>query len=257
MTEVPEYLFERSRQRRIALGLLEDDGSGAAVAASSADSGDGQVSSGPSSADVIAAAKADAKLEQVTDIHIEPHWVTAAKSRTKIPMWVLPIMFFLPLWGFVYVKMTEPPPEPVTAITEGAATYAAQCASCHGGDGAGSEGGGVGRPLYNGEVLLTFPKLDADLILWLTVGSEGIGIGNPYGATDRPGGVHISGETGANMPGFGGTLSDYKIYSVARYIREVLSGESISDEEIEIRDAEWEELGGGKDVSGGHGGGGH
>tara|TARA_B100001996_G_scaffold299823_1_gene240285 strand:+ start:443 stop:1219 length:777 start_codon:yes stop_codon:yes gene_type:complete len=258
VTEVPEYLFERSRQRRIALGLLEDDGSGSTVVSDSADGDGSQVTSGPSNADVIAAAKADAKLEQITDTDVDPQWVIAANTRTKIPMWVLPVMFFLPLWAFVYVKMTEPPPEPVTAISEGAATYAAQCASCHGGDGAGSDGGGVGRPLYNGEVLLTFPKLDADLILWLTVGSEGIGIGNPYGATDRPGGAHISGETGANMPGFGGTLSEYKIYSVARYIREVLSGESISDEEIAIRDAEWEEFGGGKDAGGGHGGhGGH
>ena len=64
VTEVPEYLFERSRQRRIALGLLEDDGSGGGASVDSSDSG-GQASSGPSSADVIAAAKADAKLEQV------------------------------------------------------------------------------------------------------------------------------------------------------------------------------------------------
>ena len=59
MTEVPEYLFERSRQRRVALGLLEDDGSGGAAASEPGD-GAGQASSGPSSADVIAAAKADA-----------------------------------------------------------------------------------------------------------------------------------------------------------------------------------------------------
>ncbi|MDP7068588.1 MAG: hypothetical protein QF637_13305, partial [Acidimicrobiales bacterium] len=103
----------------------------------------------------------------------------------------------------------------------------------------------------------TFPKLDADMILWLTVGSEGIGIGNPYGATDRPGGAHISGATGANMPGFGGSLTEYKVYSVARYIREVVSGEELSDEEVATRDAEWEELGGGKDTGGGDHGGGH
>jgi len=257
VTEVPEYLFERSRQRRIDLGLLDDDGSGGAPAASGASEGAALASSGPSSADVIAAAKADAKLEIQTESGIEPVWVSAARSRTRIPMWALPVMFFLPLWAFVYVKLTEPPPEPVTAITEGAATYAARCASCHGGAGAGSEGGGVGRPLYNGEVLLTFPKLGTDMLYWLEVGSEGVGIGNAYGATDRPGGAHISGETGANMPGFGGPLSEYKIYSVARYIREVLSEEQISDGEIAARDAEWEDLGGGKDLGGGGHGGGH
>ena len=64
MTEVPEYLLERSRQRRIDLGLLEDDGSGGG-GASGAPAGEALASSGPSSADVIAAAKADAKLERV------------------------------------------------------------------------------------------------------------------------------------------------------------------------------------------------
>ena len=255
MTEVPEYLLERSRQRRIDLGLLEDDGIGGAAAATGTPDSATLASSGPSTADVIAAAKADAKLELQAEPGIEPLWVSAARSRTRIPMWALPVMFFLPLWAFVYVKLTEPPPEPVTAITEGAATYAARCASCHGGAGAGSEGGGVGRPLYNGEVLLTFPRLETDMLHWLEVGSEGIGIGNSYGATDRPEGAHISGETGANMPGFGGTLSEYKIYSVARYIREMLSGEQVSDEEVAARDAKWEALGGGKDVGGGgHGG---
>ncbi len=255
MTEVPEYLLERSRQRRIDLGLLEDDGSGGAAAPTGTPDSATLANSGPSNADVIAAAKADAKLELQAEPGIEPLWVSAARSRTRIPMWALPVMFFLPLWAFVYVKLTEPPPEPVTAITEGAATYAASCASCHGGAGAGSEGGGVGRPLYNGEILLTFPRLETDMLHWLEVGSEGIGIGNSYGATDRPEGAHISGETGANMPGFGGTLSEYKIYSVARYIREMLSGEQVSDEEVAARDAKWEALGGGKDVGGGgHGG---
>ena len=255
MTEVPEYLLERSRQRRVDLGLLEDDGSGGTAAVTGTPDSATLASSGPSNADVIAAAKADAKLELQAEPGIEPLWVSAARSRTRIPMWALPVMFFLPLWAFVYVKLTEPPPEPVTAITEGAATYAARCVSCHGGGGAGSEGGGVGRPLYNGEVLLTFPRLETDMLHWLEVGSEGIGIGNSYGATDRPEGAHISGETGTNMPGFGGILSEYKIYSVARYIREMLSGEQVSDEEVAARDAKWEALGGGKDVGGGgHGG---
>jgi hypothetical protein len=59
------------------------------------------------------------------------------------------------------------------------------------------------------------------------------------------------------MPGFGEVLSDYKIFSVLRYIREVISGEDISEEEETYRDMEWEALGGGQDTGGGGGGGGH
>ena len=255
MTEVPDYLFERSRQRRVALGLISDDGSGGDVPAV-AGSGGALATSGAGTADVIAAAKASAKLEPVGTASVEPAFIIAAKTRNKVPVWVLPIVFFLPLWAFVYVKLTEPPPPPITAISEGAATYTARCVSCHGGDGAGYEGGGIGRPLYNGEVLLTFPDLLQDMIHWLEVGSQGIGLGNVYGDPNRPGGPHISGETGANMPGFGEVLSGHKIFSVLRYIREVISGEDISEEEETYRDMEWEALGGGQDTGGG-GGGGH
>ncbi|HAY66152.1 MAG TPA: hypothetical protein DCY36_08995, partial [Acidimicrobiaceae bacterium] len=78
MTEVPDYLLERSRQRRIALGLLEDDGSAGGATPEAAAAGGDSVS-GPSNADVIAAAKADAKLEQVTETQLEPEWVIAAR----------------------------------------------------------------------------------------------------------------------------------------------------------------------------------
>ncbi len=258
MTEVPEYLLERSRSRRIALGLLSDDGSGAGGGGGAIEAaGGGAPAAGPSPAELIAAAKSAAKLETPPEPAADPVWVEAARSRSKIPLPVLSLMFFMPLWAFVYVKLTEPAPEPVTALSEGAATYAGQCASCHMGDGSGSLGGGVGRPLWEGEVLLTFPALDDSMIEWLEVGSNGIGLGNVYGDPNRPGGPHVSGETGGVMPGFGENLSDYKIYSVARYVREVLSGEALSEEEVEARDLEWEARGGGKDLGGGGGGGGH
>ncbi|WP_419944234.1 c-type cytochrome [Candidatus Poriferisodalis sp.] len=257
MTEVPEYLLERSRQRRIALGVLEDDGSGAGGAAAPAAAATAETAAaGPSQAQMIAAAKEAAKLEVEPEAPADPTWVVAAQTRHRIPIWVLPVLFCLPLWAFVYVKLTEPPPEPITAINEGAATYAVRCASCHVGDGSGSDGSGVGRPLWNGEVLLTFPSLDDSFIEWLAVGSEGIGLGQSYGDPNRPGGTHISGETGSNMPAFGEVLNEHQIYSVARYVREVIGGEDISDEVAAERDAEWEHLGGGA-VTGGGGGGGH
>lgn len=238
----------------MALGLLDDDGSGGS---DGAPAGGGAVAeaSGPSTADVIAAAKAEAKLEVAAPPPADPPWVTAARRRHRIPMWALSVVFFLPLWGFVYVRVMDEPPEPVTAITEGASTYAARCASCHGASGTGSQDGGVGRPLHDGRVLATFPELGDDLIHWLRVGSEGIGIGNTYGDPARQGGARVAGETGANMPAFEGVLNEHQLYSVARYVREVIGGEEISEEVAAERDAEWEHLGGGG-VEGG-GGGGH
>lgn len=256
MTEVPEYLLERSRQRRVALGLLDADGSGGGDGAPAAGGVAVAEASGPSVADTIAAAKADAKLEAPAPPAAEKPWVTAAKRRHRIPMWALPVVFFLPLWGFVYVRVMDEPPEPVTAISEGASTYAARCASCHGASGTGSVDGGVGRPLHEGRVLLTFPELDDDFISWLRVGSEGIGIGNSYGDPNRQGGARIAGDTGANMPAFEGVLNEHQLYSVARYVREVIGGEVISEEVAAERDAEWEHLGGGG-VEGGGGGGAH
>ena len=257
MTEVPEYLLDRSRSRRVALGLLSDDGAGDGGGGGGDAAGGAAVTatSGPSTADLVAAAKADAKLETEPEPEADPIWVEAARSRQRIPMWVLPVAFFLPLWAFVYVKLTEPPPEPITALTEGANTYTAQCASCHLGDGSGSDSGGAGRPLYNGEVLLTFPQLDASMQEWIRVGTDGIGAGNVYGDPNRPGGAHIANETGRVMPAFA-DLSEYQVYSVARYIREVVAGEQIDEVEEATRDAEWEALGGGRDTGGG-GGGGH
>lgn len=255
VTEVPEYLLERSRQRRIALGVLEDDGSDGGAASAAAPAGGAAPATGPSQAEMIAAAREAAQLEVEPETPPDPSWVLAAQRRHRIPIWVLPVLFCLPLWAFVYVKLTEPPPEPITAINEGAATYAVRCASCHVGDGSGSDGSGVGRPLWNGEVLLTFPDLDDSFIEWISVGSEGIGLGQVYGDPNRPGGAHITGETESNMPAFGDVLNDHQLYSVARYVREVIGGEMISDEVAAERDAEWEHLGGGA-LSGG-GGGGH
>ncbi len=251
MAEVPEYLIERSRQRRVALGVLEDDGSGAPVPGGPAPAGGAAVAAGPSPAEMIAAAKQAALAEPEPAIAPDPEWVIAARTRHRIPVWVLPVLFCLPLWGFVYWKLTEPPPEPITAINEGATTFAVRCASCHGGDGSGSDGSLVGRPLHNGEVLATFPSLDDSFIEWIALGSEGIGIGQIYGDPNRPGGPHVSGETGSNMPAFGEVLSPHQLYSVARYVREVIGGEDLSDEVEAERYAEWEHLGGGSDAGAG------
>jgi mono/diheme cytochrome c family protein len=269
VTEVPEYLLERSRERRVSLGLLDDDGSGAGGASGTAATPGATASTGsPTTADLVAAAKAAAVAEPETTPPPDPDWVQAAKKRNSIPRWVLPIMFLLPLWGFVYLKLTEPPPASITSLTEGAAVYTANCSNCHLPDGSGQDGGGPGRALWNGEVLLTFPSLDspdfegehafengdsASMAAWILNGTANTGAGSTYGDRNRSDGPHIAGDVGV-MPGFANQLNDHQLYAVMRFIREALSGEELSGAELGEREASWTELGGGAAVSSGGGG---
>lgn len=245
MTEVPDYLLERSRERRRALGLLSDDG-GAPAAASS----EGGAAPAPVAAAPVAAAAAPAAVaaEPEPPKPDSPE-VAAAKSRHKIPMWVLPVLFLLPVWGLAYVQMMgEEEVTEVTALSEGAQVYSARgCAGCHGSGG----GGGVGYQLSEGEVLLTFPTVEP-MVEWIVAGTDAWGVGNVIGDPNRPGGAHVAGDR-AVMPGFS-QLSEHEVYAVTRYVREQLGGEELTEAEIEARDLFWEELGGG---SGEGGGGGH
>ncbi|MGY9071865.1 MAG: c-type cytochrome [Acidimicrobiales bacterium] len=258
MTEVPDYLFERSRDRRRALGLLDDDGGSEGSAASGGAASPAAVSSGPTTADLVAAAKAAAVATPAPAPEPDPSWVVAANSRHKIPMWVLPVLFCLPLWGFVYVKLTEPAPAGITALAEGATVFSGNCSSCHIGTGGGTEDGGTGRPLWNGEAVLTFPTLEDDgsgysaMETWIQIGTDGTGVGTPYGDPNRQGGAHVAGDGGA-MPAFGEKLSDHQIYAVSRYVREQLSGEEITPEVEAEREEHWIDLGGGAAAGGGGG----
>jgi mono/diheme cytochrome c family protein len=76
-----------------------------------------------------------------------------------------------------------------TPQTPGAALYASNCASCHGGDG----GGGVGPQLAGGAVVKRFPSVD-DQIAFVSEGS-------------------------GSMPAFGGQLSPAEIRQVVEYTR--------------------------------------
>lgn len=137
----------------------------------------------------------------------------------------MPVIALLPLWGFLYVgTLSEPETEVEGQLALGATVYQ-QCAGCHGANG----GGGSGRQLSDGEVLLTFPAID-EMLEFINVGSAGFS-GRPYGNPERPGGPHIGGEFG-NMPAFLGTLTDEELLSVTRYVREVISGEEIPADEI-------------------------
>ena len=164
MTEVPEYLFERSRERRRDLGLLSDEGAPADAAA---------IADSPSGASALATPAAAAPAPVVVAPPVEPPKplspaAQSAMSRQKIPMWVLPVLFLLPVWGFTYVQLLEDDEAvAVTALSRGAQVYSsAGCAACHGAGG----GGGVGYQLNEGEVLLTFADIDP-MIEWINAGT--------------------------------------------------------------------------------------
>jgi mono/diheme cytochrome c family protein len=240
LTEVPEYLLERSRERRRALGLSGDEGGEAAApaAASAEDAGDG-------GAVAVAPAAGEATPAEVIETVPEPRapdppWVLAARRRHKIPMWVMPVLFLLPIWGYVYVAFLGTEAEAEGALADGAELYVTQgCSGCHGAGG----GGGVGYAFTDGELLLTFPEIEP-MIDWVARASEGYGAGSVIGDPNRPGGPHQVGDLGegATMPAFAEALTPAQLYAVVRHERESLGGEELSPEDLLARDETFEAL---------------
>jgi mono/diheme cytochrome c family protein len=229
VTEVPEHLLKRSRDRRAALGLGGggDSGGGGSEAAPSAASESTEVEA----AGATAAARPAAvePLEPAAPPKPVPPYVRAALTRKRIPVWVMPVLAFLPIWAVIYVNTLSKPYSNVpTQINEGAIVFGNNCASCHGSQGEG----GVGRQLNNGEVLKTFPNI-ADQLEFVWIGDAGIGTGNVYGNPNRPGGPHKAGTYGgAQMPAWEGTLTQSDLLAVVRHERETLSGEVVPPKQI-------------------------
>ena len=225
MTEVPEYLLERSRQRRLEL-------TGEAGPAPGAPAGGEAAAATPVAASpgAPAATPAASPLPAVPPAAPPPPppppkpWVQAALGRQKIPYWVMPVLLFLPIWAFMYIGTLEEPTRAATGIlADGAEVYAQNCAVCHTATGAGS---GTGPRLNEGEVLLTFPDDPQNLglaqhVTWVALGTDGTGEGNPYGAPER------GREAGwfANMPGHYDDLTATEILAAVLHERTV-HGES-------------------------------
>jgi mono/diheme cytochrome c family protein len=232
VTEVPEHLLKRSRDRRAALGLGGGDAGGAeappADAASAAPSSGGTAvePAGPTAAARPAAA-APAEVEAAPPPP-PPPYVQAALNRKKIPFWAMPVLGILPVWAILYAGSLSPADTgELTQLDLGAEIYANRCASCHGGGG----GGGVGRALSDGEVNKTFPDIES-MLEFVAIGTEGVGVGVGYGDPDREGGQHLGGSYNGNlMPAFAGVLTDEELLAVIRHEREVLGGEVLTAEQ--------------------------
>ena len=213
MTEIPEHLLKRSKDR--------------------------QQSGATPSTDVAAAtpAAAPAAVEKpvvpvAPKVLPDPPYVAAAKSRKKIPFWAMATLSLLPLWAFMYVAALKPQEKVVEGpLAVGAEAYGA-CAGCHGAEGQG----GAGRALYKGEVMKTFPKIE-DMLNFVYTGSQayvsaGIKV---YGDPDREGGAHAPlSYNGSPMPmqgeKLGGALTEAQILGVVCHERYAIGGIDPADE---------------------------
>ena len=225
MIEVPEYLLERSRQRRAELtGQAADSpefpGSPGAPAGVPASAAPGPAP--PPAQPAPPAARAPVVQAPPPPPEPDPPYVQAAKARKKMPVWAATVMVFLPIWAVFYVGMLEPPSSDELVLSANGADVYSTCASCHGGDGSGTA---TGRQLSDGEVLLTFPAGEsfdglAHHLSWVYLGTQGTrGLGlSGYGDPDRPGGQREPGSFASGMSGFSNlTLDD--LVSVVYYER--------------------------------------
>ncbi|MEP1123347.1 MAG: hypothetical protein ABJH68_05585 [Ilumatobacter sp.] len=233
MTEIPEHLLKRSRERRSAIGQGGDAGASDAPAADSAST---PATTAKAAAPATTAASGPPARTAATPAEApkppkpDPAYVTAAKQRRKVPWWAMATLGLMPVWGFMYVRsVTEPPVVVEGPLGIGAEEYGA-CASCHGANG----GGGVGRAFSGGEVLATFPNIEDQLrfVYWGS-GEYNLAAVDNYGNPDREGGPHLTGSFGV-MPqqgaSAGGGLTDYEILGVVCHERYALGGAAPDDE---------------------------
>jgi len=213
LAEVPDYLLQRSRERRAALGA---GGAGGGPTPSSGDTGGGEAA--PAAPAPAEAAESPAVVEAAPAvpaiIEEAPPPPPLPTSRTGIPGWMLPVLVALPFWAIVYIGAFGTVKSSAGSTDQkvvGPKVYATNCAPCHGGRGEG----GVGPKLAGGEAALTFPN-EADHIAWVDTGSAPHK-GQPYGDPARAGGQHVAKSGG--MPSFKGQLTDAQIAAVVTYER--------------------------------------
>jgi mono/diheme cytochrome c family protein len=222
LTEIPEHLLKRSRERRAAMGRGGDAPEG-----DSTDSG----AASPSDAAPVPAAATPATAPAATVEEApppppapEPAYIQAAKRRKRVPYWATAVLAALPLWGYVYVRTLEPPPAGEDdPLVLGAEVYAANCQSCHGATG----GGGAGAQLSDGEVTANWPDW-RDQAAWVRIGSADYPAAT-HGALGKPtGGL-------GTMPGWP-TLTDQQIAEVVLHERELAGDEDVTEANPDLAD---------------------
>ena len=211
VTEIPEHLLKRSKERRSAIG------GGDAPADADAPAGEA-VEASPTTAAAVPAVPAAAAVEVAPEPPkpVRPE-VTAALKRKKIPIWAMPVLAGLPLWAYVYQATLEPPPAGESdPFVLGEAVYGG-CAACHGAD-----GGGVSGPGLTGVLETWVDPLDQ--MMWVRIGSEGWP-DTTYGNSDKP--------KKGGMPAHP-ALTDQELAQVVLYERTEFGGLDPASEEYAL-----------------------
>ena len=232
MTEIPEHLLKRSKERKAALS--GESGDAEAPAETSETSTAVEPAAAPSAAPAVAPAP-------VPDIPAEPEPVKVApyvqqfEERKKMPFWIAPVLLALPVWALFYVGTLERVPQGLTGLLgEGEELYIESgCSGCHGAEG----GGGIGPALAGGEVHITFTSIE-DQMAWIARGSAIVGTGEPYSSPDSLRERRVAGQ----MPGYGlgasTELNIEQLLAVTLYERTQLEpNEEIAEEEILFAEA--------------------
>jgi len=225
VTEIPEHLLRRSRERRAALGGGGDE---EATAKAAEVTGETPTASAP----VVATAAAPATQTGgggavagsraapagIEEPEAEP--VRLGATRTKIPLWIMPVLAALPLWGIIYIGAFGPRHKAAAndPVAIGGQIYAANCAACHGVNGEG----GVGPKMAGGEVIKTWPKVE-DHISWVKTGGTPF-IGKSYGSQGHT--VPANNVMPAFAQANGGSLTDAQVVAVVCYERVSFGGET-------------------------------
>jgi mono/diheme cytochrome c family protein len=226
VTEIPEHLLKRSRERRAALGLGGEAEGEPAPSSPAATTPATTPDAAPAATAATGPAPRAAAAAPASPPPPKPDSpvVAAYKARRRIPFWAMAALSLLPLWAFMYVRsLTEQAAAATGPLGEGAEVYGS-CASCHGATG----GGGSGYAFTNGEVLATFPHIE-DQLRFVYYGTAAYNIAGvaDYGNPDRVGGPHLTGGRGA-MPAWGadagGELTDAELLAVVCHERYTLGG---------------------------------
>jgi mono/diheme cytochrome c family protein len=221
LTEIPEHLLRRSRERRAALGLGGGDGGdaeapGGGAPASAEPAGAAPARAASTDVQPAAAAGRPAVIEE-EPVYVRTYVAPKGPHKTPVPLWVMPVLIALPLWAALFpgafgnhLKATTTDP----LVIGNSVYHSAGCSGCHGANGEG----GVGPALHGGASKLTFPNV-ADQIKWIQTGSQSLAPGTKYGDPNRAGGQRVA---KGDMPAFGTSLSAAQIQAVVQYERDKL-----------------------------------